>query len=113
MLVLIHNPRCSKSRQAKEYLEEKGIDFEIENYIQNPLTETELKEVLKKLGIPAKDLIRTNEKVWKENFKDKPLSEAQLIKAMIEEPKLMQRPIIIKGDKAVIGRPTEKIEELL
>ncbi len=113
MIELIHNPRCTKSRQAKENLEEKGVEFEIREYLKDPLSKEELKGILKKLGMQPKELIRTNEKVWKEKYKDKDLSDEELIQVMLDEPKLMQRPIIINVDKAVVGRPTEKIDEVL
>ncbi len=113
MMLLIHNPRCAKSRQAKQYLEDKGVAIELRNYIKEPLSEKELKEVLEKLDYKPIALIRTQEKIWKEEYKDKKLSDAQLIALMHKEPKLMQRPIIVKGDQAVVGRPTERIDELL
>ncbi len=113
MIQLIHNPRCSKSRQAKDYLESKGVDFETRLYLKEPLSEKELKEILQKLDLKPIELIRTNEAIWKENYKDKDPTDKQLIELMIKEPKLMERPIIINGDKAVVGRPTEKIEEVL
>lgn len=112
---IYHNPRCTKSRQALNLLHEKGIDPVIEDYMKLGLEKNELKMVLKKLGMKAEDLLRKNETIYKLEYKDKAdtMTEDDWIDAMIKEPKLMERPIIIKGDKAVIARPTEKLEELL
>ena len=110
---IYHNPRCSKSRNSHKLLQEKNIDFETVEYLKNPITKEELKGLLAKLGIPAIELIRKNEAEFKENFKGKDLSEDQWIDAMIKFPKLMERPIVVKGNKAVIGRPIEKVIQLL
>ena len=104
-----HNPRCGKSREGLALLHENGHEPEIVEYLKEPLTPNELKDLLHKLGISADALIRKNEKVWKEEFKDKELSDEELILAMIEYPKLMQRPILENGDRAAIGRPTEDL----
>lgn len=109
---IYHNSRCSKSRQGLQLLKEAGTSPEIIDYIKNPLTTAEIKEILVKLDIPAIDLVRKNEAVWKEKFKGKELSEAEIIKAMSDHPKLIERPIVVKGNKAVIGRPPEKIKSL-
>ncbi len=108
-----HNPRCRKSRETLEFLKEKGIEPELFFYLKTPPTFEELKEVVRKLGIKPYDLIRKNEKIFKENFKGKEFSDDEWIKIMTENPKLIERPIIIKEDKAVIGRPKEKVLELL
>jgi arsenate reductase len=107
-----HNNRCTKSRASLAYLDEKGAAYDVVEYLKTPLTAAELKDVLGQLGIPASDLLRKGEKDYKENFKGKDLSEDEWIVAMIEYPKLMERPIIVKNGKAVIGRPTERIDEL-
>ena len=112
-MTIYHNPRCSKSRDSFNLLTEKGIDFETIEYLKTPLTKKELTALLAKLKIPAKDLIRKGEKDYKENFKGKELSQKQWIEAMVEYPKLIERPIIVKGNKAVIGRPIERVVELL
>ncbi len=109
---IYHNPRCSKSREGLGILQAAKVDFEIIDYIKNPLSFEDLKEVLEKLNIPAIDLVRKNEAVWSENFKGKTLSEEDVIKAMVSYPKLIERPIVIKGNSAVIGRPPEKIRSL-
>ena len=110
---IYHNPRCSKSRQGLAVLQEANVDLEIIEYLKNPLTESELKGLLKKLDIPAIALVRINEAVWKEQFKNKDLSEDELIEAMVAFPKLIERPIVENGDTAVIGRPIEKIRDII
>ncbi|MCA0931141.1 arsenate reductase (glutaredoxin) [Lutimonas saemankumensis] len=110
---IYHNPRCSKSRQGLAIVKEANVDFEIREYLKEPVSAEELTEILRKLDIPAIELVRKNERDWKENFKNKNLSEQEVIEAMIEFPKLIERPIFVKGEKAVIGRPPEKIKDLL
>lgn len=113
MITIYHNNRCSKSRQGLALLEESGKDYEIKKYLEDVPTEAELKELISKLGIQPMDLVRKNETIWKENFKNKTLSDAEIIKAMVNNPKLIERPIVINGNKAVIGRPPEKILEII
>ena len=113
MIKVYHNPRCRKSREALQFLEEKNLDFEVVLYLNEPLSKTELAELIKKLNIPAIDLIRKEESVWKTEFKDKNLSEKELIRLMIQEPRLMQRPIVVIENKAVIARPADSINELV
>jgi arsenate reductase len=113
MIKVYHNPRCRKSREALQFLEEKNLDFEVVLYLNEPLSETELAELIKKLNITAIDLIRKEESVWKTEFKDKNLSEKELIRLMIQEPRLMQRPIVVIENKAVIARPADSINDLL
>ena len=108
-----HNPRCSKSRASFALLDEKNIDAEVVNYLDTPPTEDELKALLVMLGMQPRELMRTKEDIYKElNLKAED-NNATLIKAMAENPKLIERPIVIKGDKAVIGRPIENVVELL
>ena len=108
-----HNPRCSKSRNALTYLEEKGIIPSIYKYLdENPSVE-DLKELLKLLNIDVRDWMRTKEDIYKElNLKDE-TNEDKLLEAMANNPKLIERPVIINGNRAVIARPTEKIDEIL
>ncbi|HLV70729.1 MAG TPA: arsenate reductase (glutaredoxin) [Xanthomarina sp.] len=113
MIKIYHNPRCSKSRNGLEIIKESGKNFEIVSYLENTPSKEELKQLLKLLDIKAADLIRKNEAVWKENFKGKNLTETQLIEAMVKFPKLIERPIVVNGSKAVIGRPPEKILEII
>lgn len=110
---IYHNPRCRKSREALAILEENQADFEIIEYLKDTPSEAELKAVLKKLGIPAQELLRKGEDVYKEQYKGKELSEDEWIAAMVANPKLIERPIIIKGDKAVVARPPELAKEML
>ncbi len=113
MIKIVHNPRCSKSRQAYNLLVEKGYEVEEILYMKNPLTKEELKDIITKLGIKPFDLIRTKEAEFKDNYKDKELSDDQWIDAMVKFPRLIERPIVIKDNKAIIGRPTEKILEII
>ena len=114
MITLYHNPRCSKSRDALTLLREQGQEPEVILYLETPLTAKSLKALLAKLGIGARDLMRKGEDAYKElNLADTTLSEAVLIKAMVENPKLIERPIAINGDKAVIGRPPENVLQVI
>jgi arsenate reductase len=113
MIKIYHNSRCSKSRSGLEILEKSGKDFEIVPYLENTPSKEELKHILSLLNIKAKNLIRKNEAVWKDNFKGKVLTEEQLIEAMVTYPKLIERPIVLNGKKAVIGRPPEKILDII
>ncbi|PWI29657.1 arsenate reductase (glutaredoxin) [Flavobacteriaceae bacterium LYZ1037] len=113
MIKIYHNSRCSKSRCGLELVEKSGKDFEIISYLENTPSKNELKHILKLLNIKAEKLIRKNEAAWKENFKGKELSEEQLIDAMITYPKLIERPIVINGNQAVIGRPPENILDII
>lgn len=109
-MTIYHNPRCSKCRQALDLLHDKGIKPQIVEYVKTPPSASELKNILKKLNIPAHDLLRTKELEYKELGLDKPgMSEEAIIAAMISHPTLIQRPIIIVGDKAVIGRSEEAV----
>ena len=113
MIKIYHNPRCTKSRQGLEALEKSGEQFEIIKYLENMPTKDELRKILAYLNIPAENLVRKNEAIWKEDFRGKELSEEEILDAMVKYPKLIERPIVIKNNKAVIGRPTEKIYDLL
>ena len=110
---IYHNPRCSKSRQGLQILEESKIKFEIIKYLETPVSEEEITEIIKLLGIAPIDLVRKNEAIWKENFKGKELSDLEIISAMTSNPKLIERPIVINNGKAVIGRPPEIIKTIL
>ncbi|WP_421555167.1 arsenate reductase (glutaredoxin) [Pseudomonas kitaguniensis] len=113
-LTLYHNPRCSKSRGALELLEARGLNPNVVRYLETPLDATQLKALLGKLGIGARQLLRTGEDEYKTlNLADASLSEAQLIAAIAAHPKLMERPILETADKAVIGRPPENLLEIL
>ncbi|WP_369047808.1 arsenate reductase (glutaredoxin) [Tenacibaculum sp. UWU-22] len=113
MIKIYHNPRCSKSRQGLAILEQSGKEFEVVKYLDNTLSEKELTEIIALLHIKPIELVRKNEQIWKDNFKGKNLSDTDIIKAMAENPKLIERPIVINGNKAVIGRPPESIQEII
>lgn len=110
---IYHNPRCSKSRQGLAILEESKLEFEVINYLKTPTSNEELTEIIKLLGISPIDLVRKNEAIWKENYKGKELTDSKIITAMVENPKLIERPIVINNGKAVIGRPPEIIKTIL
>lgn len=110
---IYHNSRCSKSRSALSILQEKQLDVTVVNYLETPPSIKEIKDILKKLGMKAEDLIRKGEKEFKENYKGKELTEDEWINAMAKYPKLIERPIFVNGDKAVVGRPPEKVLELI
>ena len=111
---IFHNPRCSKSRQTKEILENQGVDTNIVEYLKTPPTSAELEKILDMLGLEPRELMRKNESVYKENnLGDDSLTREQLIQAMVDNPILIERPIVIKGNKAAIGRPPEKVLEIL
>ena len=114
MIRIYHNPRCQKSREALQMLEAKGLDFEVRLYMKDEesMSPSEMEEVLDALDMDAADLIRTKEAIWKEEFADLELDEDELILAMIEHPNLMERPIVVSGDRAVVARPAEKMNEL-
>ncbi|WP_298315694.1 arsenate reductase (glutaredoxin) [uncultured Aquimarina sp.] len=113
MTTIYHNPRCSKSRQCLAILEEKNEDLNIIKYLDTPLSEEKLSKIIDLLGIKPIDLVRKNEAIWKQEFKDKSLTENDLIRTMCEYPKLIERPIVIKNNKAIIGRPPEKVIDIL
>ena len=111
---IYHNPRCSKSREALALLEDMGIKPELRLYLEKAPDRKELETVLTNLGIPARQLLRNSEEAYKSmNLADTTLTDAELISAMIREPRLIQRPIAISGNRAVIGRPPANILELL
>lgn len=113
MITIYHNPRCKKSREGLEVVKESGEDYEVREYLKEPVTEEELSELLEQLGMAPIELVRTEEKIWKESYKGKDLSDEELIRVMVEHPKLIQRPIVVKDQAAVVGRPASKISDLL
>lgn len=113
MIKIYHNPRCRKSREGLGAVENSGKDFEVVKYLDSVPNKQELKDILKCLDITLKMLVRTNEKIWKDKFRGKLLSDEEIIDAMLAYPKLIERPIIANGNKAVIGRSTASIEEIL
>lgn len=113
MIQIYHNPRCGKSRSALKILEERGVSFDTLLYLKTPPTFDELKVVLSKLAIKPEALIRKGETIFKEQYKGKTLTDDKWITAMVENPILIERPIVINGDQAVVGRPPENVLEIL
>lgn len=113
MIKIYHNPRCSKSREALELIQKKDKEVEVIEYLKNPPTQKELKEILGLLKIRPEELVRKGESLYKENFKDKKFTDSQWIKILCEHPVLIERPIVVKQKRATIGRPLEKVLELL
>ena len=110
---IYHNPRCSKSREALSLLKENGIEPNVVEYLKDAPSEQELKMLVMKLGIPARDLVRRNEALYKEKYKGLDLNEHEWIRVMHENPQLIERPVVVKGHKAVIGRPTKDVQDLI
>ena len=113
MIKIYHNPRCRKSREGLATLEASGQPFEIIKYLDQPVSQEELTEIITKLGIEPIDLVRKNEAIWKSDFKGKKLSNEAIIEAMVMHPKLIERPIVINGNDAVIGRPADNILNII
>lgn len=112
MIQILHNPRCGKSREGLAFLQQSGKEFEVIKYLDDIPTFEELSEIIKKLGIKPIELVRIKEKIWMDNFKGKDLSDAAIIEAMISNPILIERPIIINNKKAVVARPLENIQSI-
>lgn len=115
MITIYHNPRCRKSREALALLEERGIEHLVRLYLndEESMSAAEFQDVLDSLDMDAIDLVRKNESVWKEEYKTLELDEDEVILAMIEHPKLMERPIVMNRDRAVVARPAEKLLDVL
>lgn len=112
-IVLFHNPRCSKSRAALELLSSRGLQPRIVEYLKTPPSLAQLREILRKLQLQPQDLVRKGEAVYKERFSGRTLGEAEWLQALHDHPILIERPIAIRGDAAVVGRPPEKVLALL
>ncbi|MEA3477689.1 MAG: arsenate reductase (glutaredoxin) [Bacteroidota bacterium] len=113
MFKIYHNPRCRKSRAGLQYLMDKGIEPEVIEYLKNSLSEAELKDILVRLNMKPREIIRTQEVVYKSDFKGKQFTDDEWVKILIENPRLIQRPIVVKAYKAVIGDPVDNIETLI
>lgn len=113
MITIYHNNRCRKSREGLAIVEASGKPYKVVKYLEDAPNAEELSGIIKLLGIKPLDLVRQNEAIWKSDFKGKDLSDSEIIKAMVENPKLIERPIVINGNKAVVGRPPEKISDIL
>lgn len=113
-ITIYHNPRCSKSRQTLELLRDRGIEPEIVEYLNTPPSVTELERIISLLGVTSRGIMRTKEAEYKENGLDTDgLSERELIEAIARHPRLLERPIVINNDRAAVGRPPEKVLEIL
>jgi arsenate reductase len=113
-LVVYEKPTCRTCRKMVKLLQENGIDFERLNYFIEPLPRTKLRELLKKMGIGPRGLLRTREKIYKEmGLKDPEISDEEILDALVEHPELIERPIIERGDRAVLGRPVDRVLDLL
>ena len=111
-ITVYHNPRCSKSRCAIQYLNERKVDFTVVEYIKEPLTKEGLQTIIRLLNIAPIELMRKNEPEFKEHYSLKQISDEDAIEAMLRFPKLIERPIVVSDGKAIVARPTERIEEL-
>ncbi len=112
-LIVYHNARCSKSREVLEILTKKGIETEVVEYLKKPLTKKVLKDLLMKLNLKPIDIVRTNEDIFKKKFKGKNFKDEEWIQILIENPTLLQRPIVVDEYKAVIARPAESVLEFI
>ena len=110
---IFHNPKCTKSRATLALLQERGVEPRVVEYLKTPPTAAELKSIVAKLGIKPEQLMRKGEDVYKTSYAGKTLSDAQWIEAMVKHPILIERPIVVSGERAVIGRPPENVEALL
>jgi len=113
MIEIYHNPRCGKSREGLQILEQSGKNFETIKYLEDTPSVEKLSKIIKLLKIQPIELVRQNEKIWKELFKNSNLSDDELIQIMAKHPILIERPIVINGNKAIVGRPPSKILEII
>jgi arsenate reductase len=113
MIKIYHNSRCRKSREALDLLKSNKLDFEVIEYLKEKLTKNQLQDLINKLGLKPLELVRKNEAIWKENFKDKVLTNNEIVEILSENPTLIERPIIELDNKAVIGRPLENVFNLI
>jgi len=112
-ITIYHNPRCRKSREGLQFLTNLNLNPTIRLYLEDPLSKNELQRLIDQLNISPIDLVRKNEDIWKSNYKGKELSSEEIIEAMVANPKLIERPIVVHNKRAVIGRPTENILQIL
>jgi arsenate reductase len=113
MIQVYHNNRCGKSREAVQILEKSGKEFKVIKYLEYPPTFKEIQTLLKKLDYKPLDLVRTKESIWIEKFKSKKLSDQDVVNALAAYPILIERPIIVNGEKAIVARPIEKLNDFL
>ncbi len=110
---IYHNPRCKKSREGLQFIRDNRLDAQIIDYIKNPISESELKEIVMKLGKRPVEIVRTQEEYYRKNLKGRKFTDDEWIKILIENPKLIKRPIVVEKHKAVIAQPPENINQLL
>jgi len=113
MKIIYHNPRCRKSRETLQILKDKNVKFKIIEYLKNNLSKTQLESLITKLDIEPISLVRRNEQLWKDNFKNKDLTDNEIIQILADNPKLIERPIVESNNKAIIGRPPENILKII
>jgi len=113
MIQIFHNSRCGKSRECLAFIKDSGKEFEVIKYLENVPTIEELTEIIRKLNIKPLELVRQKEKIWIDTYKNKTMTDHEIIKAMIKNPILIERPIVINGEKAVIARPFENAKSIL
>lgn len=113
MLIIYHNPRCAKSRQTLELIEKSGKSTQVVEYLKTPPSKDELRDIVEKLDIKPEELVRKNERMFKDEFKAKKFSDEEWLEILVKNPKLIERPIVVVDDKAVIGRPPENVRKLL
>jgi arsenate reductase (glutaredoxin) len=112
MIKIYHNPRCKKSRAGLKHLEGKGVAFEVVEYLKDPISEEELEDILTRMNIKPHDLVRTQEEIYRKELKGKNFTDDEWVKILLENPKLIKRPIVVKGYKAVWADPPEEMERL-
>ncbi len=112
-ITIYHNPRCGKSRNTLALLQQNGIETTIVEYLKAPPTKEELRAILKKLGMKPEQLVRKGEEIYKQNFAGRELTDEQWLDALVKNPILIERPIVVKSDRAIIGRPPENVLKLL
>lgn len=113
MFKILHNPHCSKSNCALDFLKEKNLDFELQDYKKHPLSKEELRTLCDQLKLPPEAIVRKNEKLYREKFAQMQYTDEEWLDILAKYPELLQRPIVILGDKAVVARPAEEIDTLL
>ena len=113
MLKIFHNPRCKKSRNALSLISSSGETIQVVNYLKDIPTKAELLQVMERLGMAPEALVRKNESLWKEKYKGRTFSDDEIIDLLLEHPKLIERPILIKGNRSIIGRSEDKVREFM
>ena len=113
MIRIYHNPRCRKSRETLEIIRNQGYEPEIIEYLKDPPTVSELKNLLDKMNMKPAEIIRKGEDLFRSNFKGKKMSDEEWLNVLVKNPKLIERPIVVSGDRVILGRPPEKVREIL